>query len=541
MTLTEAPPQPAPSAEPGSEPAAAGNLLTTADHKRIGRLYIGFALLFLVVGGVVGAILQAELTASGIQLVGDQYARLFSLHATVMPLLFLAPLWVGLATYVVPLQIGATGLAFPRLQALALWTYVVGGGVVIAAYLVGTPRGAGLSLSTPIRLAQASQPATDLWIVGLGLVAIAALLAALNLLATVVTLRTDGMSFDRLPFFTWASFASSAVVLVATPTFLAGLLLLYLDQHFGGSFFSVRNTAAQDIWQHLLWLFGRPEIYLLALPGLGVACEVVAVHARRPLLSRPAALIGLSAVAVLSLGAWAAGASATSAVVLPTYSVLTALIAAPVGLLALVWLGTLRTGRPRANVTLAYVAAYLLLLVFGAANAIAAAAAKVGGGTAWSTGHLHVVVLGAPVLLGFAAVHHWAPKIWGRRLSAVAGGLEVLLLLGGFLVMGLADYLLGYDGAPWHVADVTGHGKWLALERLGGAGAALVLLGVVVFILNLVGSVAGGRGEPAPDDPWEGFTLEWATSSPPPPHNFDAVPEVRSAEPMVDLRGEAAG
>ena len=273
MTLTEAPPQPAPSAEPAPVSASAGSLLTTADHKRIGRLYIGFALLFLVVGGVVGAILQGELTASGMQVVGNQYARLFSFHATVTPLLFLAPLWVGLATYVVPLQIGATGLAFPRLQALALWTYVVGGGVVVAAYLVGTPRGAGLSLSTPIRLAGASQSATNLWIVGLALVATASLLAAVNLLATVVTLRTDGLSFDRLPFFTWATFASSAVVLVATPTFLAGLVLLYLDQHYGGSFFSVRNTAAQDIWQHLLWLFGRPEIYLLTLPGLGAACE----------------------------------------------------------------------------------------------------------------------------------------------------------------------------------------------------------------------------------------------------------------------------
>jgi heme/copper-type cytochrome/quinol oxidase subunit 1 len=167
---------------------------------------------------------------------------------------------------------------------------------------------------------------------------------------------------------------------------------------------------------------------------------------------------------------------------------------------------------------------------------------KVDAGTAWSTGHLHVVVLGAPVLLAFAAVHHWAPKIWGRQLSQALGGLEVALLFGGFLVTGLADYLLGYDGAPWHVADlINPKGSWLALEKLGTAGGVLVLLGVLVFIANLLSSVAGGRGVAAVDDPWEGHTLEWATSSPPPAHNFDAVPDVRSAEPVVQLaeKGDA--
>ena len=539
MTLTEAPPQPAPSAEPAPPPVAGGSLLTTADHKRIGRLYVGFALLFLLAGGVVGGLLQAELVSTGVQVTGNAFARLFSFHATVTPLLFLAPLWVGLATYVVPLQIGATGLAFPRLQALALWTYVGGGGLVIAAYLVGTPRGAGLSLSSPIQVSGASTTATDLWIVGLALVGIGAVLAAVNLLTTVVTLRTDGMSFDRLPFFTWAVFASAAVVAVATPTFLAGLVLLYLDQHFGGSFFSTGTRGAQQIWQHLLWLFGRPEVYLLTLPGLGAATEIVAVHSRKPLVNRQVVLGALGAVAVLSLGAWAAGASAATAVVLPTYSILTALVAAPVGIIVLMWLDALRRGRPRPHVTLAYLAAYLVLVLFGVVNTVVAAAAKVGGGTAWSTGHIHVLVLGAPVLLAFAAIHHWAPKIWGRELSQALGGLEVLLLLGGFLVMGLADYLLGYDGAPWHVADIGGKSSWLALERVGAGGAALVILGVLVFVINLVGAVAGGRGTPAVDNPWDGFTLEWATSSPPPAHNFDAVPEVRSSEPVAPAASPA--
>ena len=493
MTLTEAPPQPAPSAEPASEPAA-GNVLTTADHRRVGRLFIGFSLLFLLAGSVVGGLLQFELAGSGIQVTGNAFARLFSLHATVTPLLFLAPLWVGVATAVVPGQIGASDLAFPRLQALALWGYAVGGGIVITAYLVGSPRGAGLSISTPIQVAGASTRATDLWITGLALVGIAALVAAVNLLATVVTRRADGMSFDRVPLFSWATFATSAVLVVAIPTFLAGLLLLYFDQHFGGTFFAVGTRGAQQVWQHLLWLFGRPEVYLLTLPGLAAASEIVEAQAGRPLINRNVAFGAIGAFAALSLGAWAAGASAATAVVLPTYSVLTALVAAPAGVLVLVWLGTLRLGRPKPHVTLLYVAAYLLLVLFGVANTIVAAAAKVDAGTAWSTGHLHVMVLGAPVLLAFAAVHHWAPRIWGGPLSQAMGGLEVLLLTGGFLVMGLADYLLGYDGAPWHVADLLNpKSSWLGLEKLGTAGAALVLLGGLVFIANVLRSAVGSR------------------------------------------------
>jgi len=495
MTLTEAPPQPAPSAEPASEPVAGGSILTTADHRRLGRLYIGFALLFLLAGGIVGGLLQVELAGSGVQVTGNAFARLFSFHATVTPLLFLAPLWVGVATAVVPGQIGARDLAFPRLQAFALWSYVVGGGVVVAAYIVGSPRGAGLTLSVPVRVAGASSTATDLWIAGLAVVSIAALVAAVNLLATIVTLRADGMPFSSLPLFSWATFATAAVLVVAIPTFLGGLLLLYLDQHFGGSFFAVGTRGTQQVWQHLLWLFGRPEVYLLTLPGLAVASEIVETQTGRPLVNRNVAMGALGGFAILSLGAWAAGASASTAVVLPTYSALTALVAAPAGVLVLLWLGTLREGRPKPNVTLFYVVAWLLLVLFGVANTIIAAAAKVNAGTAWSTGHLHVVVLGAPVLLGFAAVHHYAPRIWGRALHQGMGGLEVLLLLGGFLVMGLADYLLGYDGAPWHVADlINPKSSWLALEKLGTAGAALVLLGTLVFVANVARTVAGGRG-----------------------------------------------
>lgn len=381
---------------------------------------------------------------------------------------------------------------------------------------------------------------TNLVIAGLIILAASTILASANLIATVVAMRIDGMTFGRLPLFTWATLWTATVTLLSTPVLLAGLLLFYLDQHFGGTFFGPQNPVAQITWQHTLWLFGRPEAFLLLLPGLGAASDIVVTHARRPLLASGVVRMAIAAFAFLSLGSFAAGVAETHAVVLPTYSGLTALVVVPVGVIGLVWLGTLRFGEIRLDISLAYVAGALALLVFGAANVVIAAIKKVGGDTAWASGHLHVVVFGAPTLLAFGAVYHWAPKIWGRHLSQGLGALQLLALLGGFLIMGLASYLLGYDGAPWHVSDVGAKANWVNLSRLAAAGGVLIAVGILVFLVNAVVSLSMGRGKAAPDDPWDGQTLEWATTSPPPVQNFDFIPEVRSETPLADLRASTS-
>jgi cytochrome c oxidase subunit 1 len=505
----------------------------------VGLLYLAASIVFLLVGVTLGVVLRVELAEKGVQIVGNDYGRILSMHATTMTMLFLAPMWLGLGTYLVPLQIGATRLALPRLQAAAFWSFLAGGGVVVAAYIVDRPAGMGLGLSTPITANGPANHATNLLIAGLLILAVSAALASANLIVTIVCLRTDGMTFGRLPMFTWATLWTATITLLTAPVFIAGLTLLYLDQHFGGSFFAAGNPVAQVTWQHTLWLFGRPEPYLLLLPALGAASDIVVTHARRGLLASMPVRIAIAAFAMLSLGAYAAGVSVKDSVVLPTYSGLTGLVVVPVAVIALVWLGTLRFGDIRFHVTLVYVASALALLLFGAANVAVAALKKVDGGTAWSTGHLHVVVFGAPTLLAFAAVYHWAPKMWGRHLNQGLGILQALALLGGFLIMGLGSYLLGYDGAPWHVADTAGKSGWTNLERLASAGGVLVALGVVLFLANLLLSVSMGRGQAAVDDPWDGLTLEWATTSPPPPHNFDEVPEVRSETPLVEVRAGA--
>jgi cytochrome c oxidase subunit 1 len=524
MTLTGAPPEQA--GAPVERAPQGGSLLTSSDHKMVGQLYVAASLLFLLAAGVVGMLLRAELAEPGVKVVGDDFGRLFSLHATVAPLLFLGPFWTGLATTLVPLQIGAPGLAFPRLQAASFWLYFVGGGLVLAGYTGDGPNGAGLTLSTP--LTGAGNSATDLWIMGLILVSLASILAAGVLITTIVKLRAPGMGFMRVPLFTWSVFATSAVVLLATPVFVGGLIVLYLDQHFAGTFFAARTPGAQAVWQHSLWLFGRPEIYLLALPGLGAACDIVTSAAGRPLPGKAAARAALAAVAILALGAWATPVSATHAVVLPTSTWLTALIAVPVAVLALLWLGAGRTFR--FHLPLLHVAAALVLFGFGVLNVIVAAVKDVDGGTAWSTGHLHVVAFGIPLVLALGAVHHWAPKLTGQRLSRGLGSIELLLVLLGLLVMGLGSYLLGYDGAPWHVADVVGKSSWTNLERVSAAGGGLVTLGVLLFVADLL---LGGRGGGDEADEVTGVTLEWATATPPLAHNFDTVPVVRSEAPLL--------
>jgi len=525
--------------------ARADTWLDTSDHKRLGLLFVYSALAFVVAGGVVGIVAGAKQVSPGLSLGIDNWLRLYSFHTTVSVLLFLTAIWVGLATYVVPLQIGAGRLAMPRLLATGFWLYLVGGACLVASYIVGQVNGAGIVQSHPLpHVAGGANVATSLWIVSLMLISSAFFVAAASLFATVVTQRTTGMTLLRVPAFSWATMVASAVTLLATPVFLAGLLVLYLDQHFGGNLFDYpRTAAALPIWQHTVWLYGRPDVFILTLVALGAATDIVTTHAHRPLLDHRVGAAVLALFGVLSLTTFGVGDRVTEAVVVPTYTVLTSLVVIPLGVTVLLWLGTLAQGRPRLHVSLVYVAGAVLLWVTGAANAIGAAAQGVPGfqgNSAWVAGNAHVVVFGPPTLLAVGALYHWGPKMWGRKLNAGLGALAFLALFAGFLASGLAYYFLGYNGVPLgQVTGITSYQK--GLYSLAEAGGALIVLGVLVLVIDIAASVGGRRGRPAGDDPYEGLTLEWATSSPPPPYGFDSLPEVRSAAPLAHLRGTGAG
>ena len=533
MTRTETS---SPSASLDQQAPVPSGWVSTADHKRLGTLFLVGAFAFLIVGGVVGGVLRAELLSEGAQ-VDLAYGRVFSLHATVSALLFLGPAWVGVATWVVPLQIGATRLAFPRLHAFALWLFLLGGALLLAAHAVGTPL-ADLSASTPEASPEGGAgTATDVAVMGMVLVAASMILASMSLAVTVLKLRTVGLTLRRAPLFTWAVLITSLATLLSTPVFLAGLVLLWLDRHFGGQLLAA-GAAAKGVWRHTLWLFGRPEAYLALLPGLGAACDIVATHARRRLFGSDTARGAMVAFAALAFTAWAAGGEVIDALVLPTYTPLTALVALPVAVVALVWLRTAVQSRPRPHVSVLFVAAFLALAGAGAVHVLAAALAEVRG-QAWTTGHLHTVAFGAPTMLLFAAVYHWAPKILGCHLSPKLGAACFLALFGGFFLLGLGSYLLGYDGAPAHVRDYPVTASGPTFSAVAAVGTALVLLGALAFVLDVAKAALFRRGEEAGADPYEGLTLEWATPSPPPPQNFEQLPEVRSDQPLLDLRTAA--
>ena len=529
-------------AVPARRPAAAAEPVDmwfdTSDHKRIGLLFIYASLLFVVASAVAGVIVAAKQASPSLGLTASRFDRLYGMHTQSGILLFLTAIWIGLATYLVPLQIGAGRLALPRLSAMGFWIYLFGGICFMVSYLIGQVNGLGITQATPIvALAGGATRATTLWIVSLALVSVGFLLALVSLLATIAGLRTEGMTLLRVPAFTWATLVTAAITMVATPVFLGGLLLLGVDQYFGGKLFDPSVAGNLAIWQRSIWLYGRPDVYLLTIMALGAGSDIVATHARRPLINHRAVLVLLGLLGALSLGSWAAGTSVVDAVIVPTFNVVTGLVVIPLGMTLLMWLATAGLGRPKPHVSLLFVAGAIGLWVIGAANAIGAGFHHVAGfhgASSWVAGNVHTVIVGPPTLLAFGALYHWGPKIWGRKLSGGLGSLAFLCLFGGLAASGLAYYFLGYNGLSLGLTtNLTSYQKNLYV--IAEVGGVLIALGAVLVIIDLVLAMASS-GTSAGDDPYEGLTLEWATTSPPPAWGFDAVPEVRSEAPLHYLR-----
>lgn len=546
MTITEARPEASATteseapAEQAGRPALPDFILDSADHKRVGLVFISFSLLFLLAGGAVGAAMRAELWAPGVQVVGGQYGRLFAAHVQLAAVLFLGPFWVGLATYIVPLQIGATRLAFPRIQALAAWMFVIGGGLNVLSYLMGPVPGLGLADGTPLQAPPGGvNHATDLWVTSLALVAVAMLLATGNIVVTCLTLRVKGMTLIRMPLFTWSALSYATVMLFASAAHLAGLLLLYLDLHLGGASL-MTAPGGRLIWDHLLWLYGRPDVVLLTLPALGVACEIVTTAARRPLMLHGVGAGLLAGYAGLSLTSYYNARQATGSIFLPLPTIASVAVGAPLGLLLLLWMATIWKGRIRFTASLPFVVAALLCWGFGALMILIAIIVKVHG-DAFATGNVHVIAFGPPTILAFAALVHWSPKFFGRKLFAPLAFLSMLGMLGGVVLAGLGSYVAGFQGQGNHFKEavLTGTQNASRAAMFGevtlGLSAGLLLLEIARTVAVTAGIIGKQKGK-GPNDPYEGLTLEWAAESPPAVDDFDDVPEVRSEAPMADYR-----
>ena len=517
--------------------------LTTTDHKRIGILYMVTAFAFFFVGGLLALAMRAELAAPGLQLVDEQaYDQAFTMHGTIMMFLFGTPMVAAFANYLVPLQIGAADMVFPRLNALSYWLFLFGGLIVLSGYLaVGGPADVGWTGYAPnSELQYSTTTGTDLWIVGLALTGVATILGAINFMTTIYTRRAPHMSMLRMPQFCWNIVVASILILFAFPALTGALAMLLLDRHFGGSFFLPTEGGDPVLWQHIFWFFGHPEVYILALPFFGIISEVIPVFSRKPLFGYRAMVFATIFIGAYSMSVWAHHMFTTAAVNLPFFALSSFIIAVPTGIKIFNWVATMFRGRLTFPTPMLFATGFIYLFLIGGITGVIVASPPLDfqfQDTYFVVAHMHNVLVGGSVFAIFAGVYFWFPKMTGRRLDERLGKLHFWSWLVGFILTFLPQYQLGAWGMPRRYPDYGTADGWTELNAISTVGSLLLGLGLIPFLVAVVAALR--RPPDQPNDPWEANSLEWWTTSPPPHHNFTSLPPLRSERPVFDAR-EAA-
>jgi cytochrome c oxidase subunit I len=515
--------------------------LTTTDHKRIGILYFINSFAFFAIAGILALLIRTELAEPGKQILSAHaYNQVFTEHGTLMIFLFVFPILAGFGNYFVPLQIGALDMAFPRVNALSFWLLPVGGLTILSGFLTnGGAAAAGWTNFAPLSLQ--GKTGEDLWIVGLMLVGAASILGAINFIVTILRMRAPGMSMMRMPIFCWATLATSLLVVLATPVLTAGLVMLLADRHLGTAFFNPATGGSPLNWQHVFWFFGHPEVYMLILAAWGIVSEILPVFSGKPLFGYRGVVLAFLLITALSFSVWAHHMFTTGAVELPFFSVTTEMISIPTGVLFFIWLATLWRGKLRFEPPMLFALGFIAMFLIGGIDGVWMASPAMDFAihdTYWVVSHFHYVLFGGTVFGVMAGMYYWFPKITGRMLSRRLGVWHFWLQLVGFNLTFFPMHLLGLAGMPRRVADYPSTMGWNTLNMMASIGALIIATSMVVFLINVIRTLRGPKN--APPDPWGGNTLEWATTSPPPPHNFDSLPEVHSVRPVYDARMEAA-
>ncbi|MFK0257859.1 cytochrome c oxidase subunit I [Streptomyces sp. NPDC090445] len=543
------PPAPEGSARPAAGPrterrvgqgAALLRWLSTTDHKVIGNLYLVTAFAFFLFGGVLALLMRAELARPGNQIFSNQqYNELFTVHGTVMMLLFATPTFTGFANAVMPLQIGAPDVAFPRLNAFTYWVYLFGALMVVSGFL--TEQGAaafGWFAYAPLNGAvYAPGPGSDLWVMGLVVSGVSTILGSVNFITTVICLRAPGMTLFRMPIFTWNVLFTSILALLAFPVLAAALLALEADRKFGAHVFDAAYGGAL-LWQHLFWFFGHPEVYIVALPFFGVVSEILPVFSRKPMFGY-ASLIGATiAITGLSATVWAHHMFATGAVLLPFFALLSFLIAVPTGVKFFNWIGTMWSGSLSFETPMLWSVGFLVTFLLGGLTGVLVASPPLDfqlTDSYFVVAHLHYVLFGTIVFATFAGFYFWWPKLTGRMLDERLGRIHFWTLFTGFQTTFLVQHWLGEAGMPRRYADYLAGDGFTVLNSVSTIGAFLLGLSTLPFLYNVWRTQTRGARVTV-DDPWGwGRSLEWATSCPPPRHNFHTLPRIRSESPAFDL------
>jgi cytochrome c oxidase subunit 1 len=515
--------------------------LGTVDHKKIGIMYVLMAVVFLVIAGAEALLMRIQLLQPhNSVLAPDTFNQMFTMHGTTMVFFVGMPILIGVANYVVPLQIGARDMAFPRLNALGFWVTLFGGLLVYFSFATGGAPNFGWFAYSPLtEKTFARGPAADFWALGLIVSGVGTLTAGINFVATILAMRAPGMTMRKLPFFTWTILWTSVQIIIAIPPLTVSLVMVVLDRRLGAHFFDPQNDGSAYLWQHMFWFFGHPEVYILILPVFGMVSEVIPVFARKVLFGYEFMAAATMAIVFISLGVWAhhmfcVGMSRT----LDLYFAAASLVVSiPTGIKMFNWLATMYGGRLWFASPMLFAAGFLSMFLIGGLTGILLAAAPFDfqlSDTYFVVGHFHWVLIGGTIFGVFAGIHYWYPKVTGRMLSERLARWQFWLLFIGFILTFGPMHVSGMLGMPRRIYTYEMDRGWTIWNQLATAGALIQAPSYLIFVYNIVVSL--WKGELAGDNPWKAWTLEWATTSPPPSYNFEEVPTVHSRRPLWDLQ-----